>query len=125
MNVLTNIIHIFFLLIIEIFNYFIFFVLGKQDMILTAILEFVEICLASNNVPQARKLLNDAEASLQQVSKAECNRIKIVKYVDQKDDLTVILNDRCSRPTRRNQYSCFISVQKSRRFKVNVIWKAV
>ncbi|XP_071646995.1 adenylate cyclase type 10 [Temnothorax longispinosus] len=41
--------------------------IGKQDMILTAILEFVEICLASNNVPQARRLLSDAEALLQQM----------------------------------------------------------
>jgi len=39
-------------------------------MILTATLEFVEICLANNNVPQARKLLSDAEALLLQVSKA-------------------------------------------------------
>jgi len=40
-------------------------------MILTVILEFVEVCLASNNMPQARRLLSDAEALLQQVSKAD------------------------------------------------------
>lgn len=40
-------------------------------MILTAILEFVEICLESNNVPQVRRLLNDAEALLQQVRKSD------------------------------------------------------
>jgi len=44
---------------------------GKQDIILTAILEFVEICLANNNVPQARRLLSDAETLIQQVSKAD------------------------------------------------------
>lgn len=43
------------------------FSLGKPDMILMAILEFVEVCLADNNVPQARRLLNDAEVVLQQV----------------------------------------------------------
>lgn len=36
-------------------------------MILMAILEFVEICLADNNVPQARRLLDDAEVVLEQV----------------------------------------------------------
>ncbi|XP_018358134.1 PREDICTED: adenylate cyclase type 10-like [Trachymyrmex cornetzi] len=40
---------------------------GKQDIILTAILEFVEICLANNNVPQAHRLLNDAETLTQQI----------------------------------------------------------
>jgi len=38
-------------------------------MILTAILEFVEVCLANNNMPQAHRLLSDAEVLLQQVSK--------------------------------------------------------
>ncbi|KYN02894.1 Adenylate cyclase type 10 [Cyphomyrmex costatus] len=41
--------------------------IGKQDVILTAILEFTEICLASNNVPQARRLLSDAETLVQQM----------------------------------------------------------
>ncbi|KYN26915.1 Adenylate cyclase type 10, partial [Trachymyrmex cornetzi] len=41
--------------------------IGKQDIILTAILEFVEICLANNNVPQAHRLLNDAETLTQQI----------------------------------------------------------
>ncbi|XP_039306665.1 adenylate cyclase type 10 isoform X1 [Solenopsis invicta] len=41
--------------------------IGKQDIILTAILEFVEICLASNNIPQAHRLLSDAETLVQQM----------------------------------------------------------
>lgn len=46
-----------------------FFVLGKHDMILTAILEFVEVCLTGYNIPQAYILLNDAEALVQGVRK--------------------------------------------------------
>ncbi|XP_018049383.1 PREDICTED: adenylate cyclase type 10-like [Atta colombica] len=45
--------------------------IGKQDIILTAILEFVEICLANNNVPQARRLLSDAETLIQQIAESD------------------------------------------------------
>ncbi|KYN40080.1 Adenylate cyclase type 10, partial [Trachymyrmex septentrionalis] len=50
--------------------------IGKQDIILTAILEFVEICLANNNVPQARRLLSNAEILIQQI--AESNEEKSI-----------------------------------------------
>lgn len=67
----NHIINCIFLYLIYIFisyiNLIALFSLGKSDMILMAILEFVEICLVDNNVPQARRLLNDAEVVLQQV----------------------------------------------------------
>ncbi|KAL0114936.1 hypothetical protein PUN28_010469 [Cardiocondyla obscurior] len=41
--------------------------LRKQDVILTVILEYVEVCLATNNVPQALRLLDDAKSLLLQM----------------------------------------------------------
>ncbi|KAL0101169.1 hypothetical protein PUN28_018787 [Cardiocondyla obscurior] len=41
--------------------------IGKQDVILTVILEYVEVCLATNNVPQALRLLDDAKSLLLQM----------------------------------------------------------
>ncbi|KAG7200287.1 hypothetical protein KM043_017753 [Ampulex compressa] len=40
--------------------------LGSNNMILTGILEFVEICLMNYNIPQARRLLDEGEAIVQQ-----------------------------------------------------------
>lgn len=42
--------------------------IGRKDKMLTAILEFVEVCLSAYNIPHARKLLNDAEEIVSQVS---------------------------------------------------------
>lgn len=73
-------------------------------MILTAILEFVEICLINNNVPQARRLLSDAEVLLDQVRCAnKNNKIENSNLNFKKDELIVILDDRCLRSTRRNR----------------------
>lgn len=36
-------------------------------MTLTAILEFVEVCLSGYNIPQARRLLSEAEVLLEEV----------------------------------------------------------
>ncbi|XP_011879972.1 PREDICTED: adenylate cyclase type 10-like [Vollenhovia emeryi] len=55
--------------------------IGKQDMIVTAILEFVEICLASNNVPQARRLLSDAEALLLQMLETNEEKSIVLLYL--------------------------------------------
>lgn len=44
-------------------------ILGKLDIILTALLEFAEICIISYNIPQARKLLKESEDVLEKVLK--------------------------------------------------------
>lgn len=43
------------------------FFLGNNDKTLIAILEFAEICIENQNVPEARKLLDEAETILEQV----------------------------------------------------------
>ncbi|XP_036143704.1 adenylate cyclase type 10 [Monomorium pharaonis] len=58
--------------------------IGKSDMILTAILEFVEVCLASNNVPQARRLLSDAEVLLQQMFEMNDEKLILLLYLKAK-----------------------------------------
>ncbi|KAL6429124.1 hypothetical protein ACFW04_008123 [Cataglyphis niger] len=58
--------------------------IGKPDMILMAILEFVEICLADNNVPQARRLLDDAEVVLQQMFETYKEESIFLSYVNAK-----------------------------------------
>ncbi|KAG5334640.1 ADCYA cyclase, partial [Acromyrmex charruanus] len=58
--------------------------IGKQDIILTAILEFVEICLANNNVPQARKLLSDAETLIQQIAESNEEKSIFLSYLTAK-----------------------------------------
>ncbi|EGI58228.1 Adenylate cyclase type 10 [Acromyrmex echinatior] len=57
---------------------------GKQDIILTAILEFVEICLANNNVPQARRLLSDAETLIQQIAESNEEKSIFLSYLTAK-----------------------------------------
>lgn len=42
----------------------------RKDKTLTAILEFVEVLLAASNVPQARKLLDEAVETLAEVELA-------------------------------------------------------
>ncbi|XP_011066002.1 PREDICTED: adenylate cyclase type 10-like, partial [Acromyrmex echinatior] len=58
--------------------------IGKQDIILTAILEFVEICLANNNVPQARRLLSDAETLIQQIAESNEEKSIFLSYLTAK-----------------------------------------
>ncbi|CAL1681643.1 unnamed protein product [Lasius platythorax] len=58
--------------------------IGKPDMTLMAILEFVEVCLADNNVPQARRLLNDAEVVLQQMIEANEEESLFLSYLTAK-----------------------------------------
>ncbi|XP_050456444.1 adenylate cyclase type 10-like [Cataglyphis hispanica] len=58
--------------------------IGKPDMILMAILEFVEICLADNNVPQARRLLDDAEVVLQQIFETHKEESIFLSYINAK-----------------------------------------
>ncbi|XP_011690793.1 PREDICTED: adenylate cyclase type 10-like [Wasmannia auropunctata] len=58
--------------------------IGKQDIILTAILEFVDICLASNNVPEAHRLLSDAEALLQQMFETNEEKSILLLYLTAK-----------------------------------------
>ncbi|KAM0731371.1 Adenylate cyclase type 10 [Formica fusca] len=58
--------------------------IGKPDMILMAILEFVEVCLADNNVPQARRLLNDAEVVLQQMFETHKEESIFLSYITAK-----------------------------------------
>ncbi|XP_029155514.1 adenylate cyclase type 10-like [Nylanderia fulva] len=58
--------------------------IGKPDMILMAILEFVEVCLAENNIPQARRLLNDAEVVLQQMFEAHEEESIFLSYLTAK-----------------------------------------
>lgn len=41
--------------------------LGKEELILTAILEFAEVCLNTYNIPQASKLLKQAAELLSNV----------------------------------------------------------
>lgn len=73
-------------------------------MILTAILEFVEICLMNNNIPQAQRLLSDAEVLLHQVRCANKNsEIENLNSNLKNDELIVILDGRCLRPTTRNR----------------------
>ncbi|XP_066584846.1 adenylate cyclase type 10-like [Prorops nasuta] len=38
--------------------------LGRKDLVLTAILEFVQVCFSNSNLPQVAKLLEDAEVLL-------------------------------------------------------------
>lgn len=40
-----------------------------MELTLTALLEFVEICLLACNIPQARKLLSESETVLKKVLK--------------------------------------------------------
>ncbi|KAG5327734.1 ADCYA cyclase, partial [Pseudoatta argentina] len=58
--------------------------IGKQDIILTGILEFVEICLANNNVYQARKLLSDAETLIQQIAESNEEKSIFLSYLTAK-----------------------------------------
>nr|XP_012215653.1 PREDICTED: uncharacterized protein LOC105668056 [Linepithema humile] len=58
--------------------------IGKQDIILTAILEFVEVCLAGSNIPQARRLLSDAEDLLQQMFEANAEESIVLFYLTAK-----------------------------------------
>lgn len=55
--------------------------IGKHDMILTAILEFVEICLMNNNIPQAQRLLSDAEVLLHQMFETNDEKSIILLYL--------------------------------------------
>ncbi|XP_076283495.1 adenylate cyclase type 10 [Lasioglossum baleicum] len=58
--------------------------IGKMDMTMTAILEFAEICLLSSNIPQARKLLVEGEAILDQLFKSAEDEAILLPYIRSK-----------------------------------------
>ncbi|XP_046822175.1 adenylate cyclase type 10-like [Vespa crabro] len=55
-----------------------------NDKTLIAILEFAEICIENQNVPQARKLLNEAETTLQQIFDPNKNEVITFLYLTAK-----------------------------------------
>ncbi|XP_024946802.1 adenylate cyclase type 10 [Cephus cinctus] len=65
---------------------------GRKDKVLTTILEFVEICLATCNVPQARKLLNDGEVILSQMFQDSNDELNVLPLLSGKIQ---ILQGRC------------------------------
>ncbi|XP_026826225.1 adenylate cyclase type 10-like [Ooceraea biroi] len=54
---------------------------GKEDMILAAILEFVEVCLIGYNIPQARRLLHDAEVLLKKMFESNKEEVVVLSYL--------------------------------------------
>ncbi|XP_035733005.1 adenylate cyclase type 10-like [Vespa mandarinia] len=58
--------------------------IGDNDKTLIAILEFAEICIENQNVPQARKLLNEAETILQQIFDPNKNEVITFLYLTAK-----------------------------------------
>lgn len=54
--------------------------IGKLDVILTALLEFAEICIISFNIPQARKLLKESENVLEKLLELDENEIVISPF---------------------------------------------
>lgn len=54
--------------------------IGKLDIILTALLEFAEICIVSFNIPQARKLLKESEDVLEKLLELDENEIVIFPF---------------------------------------------
>ncbi|RLU22084.1 hypothetical protein DMN91_006464 [Ooceraea biroi] len=55
--------------------------IGKEDMILAAILEFVEVCLIGYNIPQARRLLHDAEVLLKKMFESNKEEVVVLSYL--------------------------------------------
>ncbi|KAI4504143.1 hypothetical protein M0802_000614 [Mischocyttarus mexicanus] len=58
--------------------------IGRNDKTLIAILEFAEICIENQNVPQARKLLDEAETILQQMFDPNKNEVITFLYLTAK-----------------------------------------
>ncbi|CAL7939791.1 unnamed protein product [Xylocopa violacea] len=56
----------------------------KVEMILTALLEFAEVCLAFCNIPQARKLLTESEIILGQLFKSNEDEVVLLPYLNAK-----------------------------------------
>nr|XP_012152584.1 PREDICTED: LOW QUALITY PROTEIN: adenylate cyclase type 10-like [Megachile rotundata] len=54
--------------------------IGNTEMTLTAILEFVEICLVNYNIPQARKLLTEGETVLSELFKSKEDEMVLLPY---------------------------------------------
>ncbi|XP_076763166.1 adenylate cyclase type 10 [Xylocopa sonorina] len=58
--------------------------IGKTEMILTALLEFAEVCLMFCNIPQARKLLAESEIILGQLFKSNEDEVVLLPYLNAK-----------------------------------------
>ncbi|XP_014609400.1 PREDICTED: adenylate cyclase type 10-like, partial [Polistes canadensis] len=58
--------------------------IGRNDKTLIAILRFAEICIENQNIPQARKLLNEAETILQQMFDPNKNEVITFLYLTAK-----------------------------------------
>ncbi|EFN85820.1 Adenylate cyclase type 10 [Harpegnathos saltator] len=58
--------------------------IGKKELMLTAILEFAEVCLTSYNIPQARSLLNEAENLLCNIFDADEEELIVLPYLTAK-----------------------------------------
>ncbi|XP_076380390.1 adenylate cyclase type 10 [Megalopta genalis] len=58
--------------------------IGKNEMTITAILEFAEICLMTFNIPQARKLLVESESILAQLFQSANDEIILLPYLSAK-----------------------------------------
>ncbi|XP_043487530.1 adenylate cyclase type 10-like [Polistes fuscatus] len=58
--------------------------IGRNDKTLIAILGFAEICIENQNVPQARKLLDEAETILQQMFDPNKNEVITFLYLTAK-----------------------------------------
>ncbi|XP_078052180.1 adenylate cyclase type 10 [Augochlora pura] len=58
--------------------------IGKNDMTITAILEFADICLMNLNIPQARKLLVESETILGQLFQSANDEIILLPYISAK-----------------------------------------
>ncbi|KAK9310730.1 hypothetical protein QLX08_000044 [Tetragonisca angustula] len=58
--------------------------IGKMELTLTALLEFVEICLLACNIPQARKLLSESETVLKKLFESDEDEIVLLPYLTAK-----------------------------------------
>nr|XP_033321137.1 LOW QUALITY PROTEIN: adenylate cyclase type 10-like [Megalopta genalis] len=58
--------------------------IGKNEMTITAILEFAEICLMTFNIPQARKLLVESESILAQLFQSANDEVILLPYLSAK-----------------------------------------
>ncbi|KAF3423044.1 hypothetical protein E2986_13888 [Frieseomelitta varia] len=58
--------------------------IGKMELTLTALLEFVEICLLACNIPQARKLLSESETVLKKLFESDEDEMVLLPYLTAK-----------------------------------------